>query len=186
MKKHFLKALAIVMLGASSFTLTSCDEDTLGSLINVITNLIGQQGETYTYETNGTVQWGALASTGGYKWETTGRALTATIPVTVNGQTANITIPGFSTDGVVMTDVSLYYLPMTNTGSYTTLDLGDNSTIDGSITVGNTQLAASNVYMYDIRLTSEEMMIGTLDLYFGDNLDYCVHLTNVSGSIVTE
>lgn len=186
MKKHFLKVLAIVMLGASSFTLTSCDEDTLGSLIDVITNLIGQQGETYTYETKGTVQWGALVPTGGYKWETTGRQLTATIPVTVNGQTANITIPGFSTEGVAMTDVSLYYLPMTNTGTYTTLDLGDSSTIDGSITVGSTQLAASNVYMYDIRLTSEEMMIGTLDLYFGDNLDYCVHLTNVSGSIVTE
>ena len=186
MKKHFLKVLAIVMLGASSFTLTSCDEDTLGSLINVITNLIGQQGETYTYETNGTVQWGPLASGGGYKWNGNGRQLTATIPVTVNGQTANITIPGFSTDGVAMTDVSLYYLPMTNTGTYTTLDLGDNYTIDGSITVGSTQLAASNVYMYDIRLTSEEMMIGTLDLYFGDNLDYCVHLTNVSGSIVTE
>lgn len=192
MKKYFTKMLAIMMLACTPFTFTSCTEDM--DWMSVLSELIGQflggNGTTTTYDCTGYVCNGTLANAAnnsynfGQKFQ-----MQATVPLEVSsvGQTASIVLPSLElpegNGKAVMTDITLSNLVMTaNEQNTITLDLGDNSGINGSITVGGKELKANAAY-FEVFVSDNAMNIQNMFLYFGDNNDYCVWLSNLNGNV---
>lgn len=196
MKKYFTKVLAIMMLACTPFTFVSCTEDFdwMSLLSELIPQLLGGNGTTTNYDCSGYVRSGTVVNPDTFSYNFgTQYTLSATIPVTVStaGNMASLVIPEMALpegQGTAdMTQVTLSALALTaNTQNTITIDLGDSSTIDGQITVGGVTYTASNAYLENVYVSDGRLNIGNMYLYFGDGYEYCVHLLNVAGSVVTE
>lgn len=194
MKKYFKKACVVLGIGAMSLGTTSCDEimqtlDWTQLLTEVLSNVFNG-GTTNAYQGNYTLQHLVSDGKGAYladseKLEFQGATCTATLG---RNSMVNILMPG--TDGIgdaTMTDVNVYNLEFVkneSTGQVTNkVDLGDNSSIDGTLTVGSKQYAASNLYLV-CTMTDSKLIITQADIYFGDNGEHVIRATFPNGTIV--
>lgn len=195
MKKYFTKMLAIMMLACTPLTFTSCTEDMdwTALLSGLISQFLGGNGTTNSYDCTGYVSSGRVADPNapsfyfGDKYE-----LTATIPVVTSsiGNMATITLPALQLpegEGTAdMTDIVLSNLAMTASDNAILVDLGDNSGIQGSITVGGKTYEASNAYLDAVLVSNSGLSINRIDLFFGEGMDYCVSFSNVNGTLVAQ
>lgn len=190
MKKVFRNIALCLAFSTMGLTTTSCGDDELVSAIiqELITNLIGQQGQVYQYNAKGSVQkLYKQSAEGSYVNGAAPVSFTALLPVTVSNNTASITIPAMNVDGMSMSNVTISGLGLTAVGNqYTSMLLSEGSTgVDGTVTVNGTQYPVTSLFIKDARLTSEQMSMETFQIFFGENLEYVVSLTNVTGEIVS-
>lgn len=194
MKKYFCKGIALCLLGVSSLTFTACDDsiDWATILTNLVTQFLGGKGETTTYNVAASIRTGVKfedTENYGFREATT---LQTNIQITLgrDGKTADVTIPGMQMgDGVQMSDVTLYNLDLVNGSNTSTLELrlGDKSSIDGKVvSTSGTEYVASNAYIEDVTITNGVLKMGVLDLYFGEELDYCVDVQDLKGTQVAQ
>lgn len=177
-------------IGTMGLTTTSCgDDDIISTIIQeLITNLIGQQGQVYNYNVTGSVQkLYKETAEGNYMNGAASQTFKAMIPVTVNNNTATIVIPAMTVDGITMTNVTFSGLVLTAVGQqYTSMTMSEEGVgVEGTATINGKQYPVTNLFIKDARLTSEQMSMNTFQIFFGENLEYVVSLTNVSGDIVS-
>lgn len=190
MKKIFRNIAMCLAIGTMGLTTTSCgDDDIISTIIQeLITNLIGQQGQVYNYNVTGSVQkLYKETAEGNYMNGAASQTFKAMIPVTVNNNTATIVIPAMTVDGITMTNVTFSGLVLTAVGQqYTSMTMSEEGVgVEGTATINGKQYPVTNLFIKDARLTSEQMSMNTFQIFFGENLEYVVSLTNVSGDIVS-
>lgn len=187
MKKFFKKAFVMLSIMGMGLTATSCEE-VLGNLdwTTLLTEILGNvfnNGTTNVYQGNYTLQHLVSNGKGAYELESEKLGFQGTgITVTqTRNSTINMVLPG--TDGIgeaTMTDVTVYNLEFVKdekTGTMTNaIDLGDNSSIDGKVTVGGKEYAASNLYIKAI-ITDSKLTITEASIYFGENLEHVINVT---------
>lgn len=189
MKKFFAKVAVCLAIGTMGVVTTSCGDDEIISAIiqELITNLIGQRGETYQYQVKGSVQklYKADATQQGYMNGAAAQSFTGSLPVTINNTTATVQFPAMNVDGMSMSAVTVADLALTAGTAYTSMDLGDATGAEGSVTVNGTVYPISSIFIDTANLTSEKLTIKTFQLFFGENLEYVVSFTNVTGEAVS-
>lgn len=193
MKKYFTKMLAIMMLACTPFSFTSCSEDI--DWMSVLSELMGQflggNGSTTTYDCTGYVCSGTLANAANNSYNFgKNYEMTATLPLTTSsiGSTATITMPALQLpegNGTAdMTDIVLSNLAMTAySETAISLDLGDNSGIQGSITVGGKTFEAETAYLDAVLVNDNAISAKGIYIYFGANMNYCVYFSNFNGTL---
>lgn len=186
MRKFFRKAILSVCILSMGLVNVSCDSDTITELITIlITNLVGQQGTTYTFSGSGTAQELIMQSDGQYQYgNATPAKFSGNFSVTVNNTLANMTVPGMTVNGATISAINFYNLSMTATSNNTTLDVGDSTSAEGSLTVNGTTYEVSNVYM-ETTVTNQKLTITIMSIYFGESNQYVMNLTYL-GNGVTE
>lgn len=193
MKKFFKKAFVMLGIAGMGLGTTSCDSETIEALLPVLTEIIGNvfnNGTTNVYQGTYSLQHLTTDGKGAYTLDSDKLVFNGTgITVTKTNQNmVNLVLPG--TDGIgdaTMTDVTIGNLEFVTdkSGAVTNqIDLGDNSTIDGTLTVGNKTYTASNLYI-KCTLTADKLTITEASIYFGDNAEMAINVT-FSGNIVTE
>ncbi len=189
MKKIFAKVAMCLAIGSMGLVTTSCGDDEVISAIiqELITNLIGQRGEVYNYQASGMVQKLYKASAdGGYVNGAAAAKFNALIPVTVNNNTADIVIPAMNVDGINMSQVTISGLVLTAGTACTTMSMSDEGVgVEGTATINGNVYNVTNLYIDTANLTSEKLTMKTFQIFFGDNLEYVVSLTNVTGEAVS-
>ena len=188
MKKTFTRVIMALGILCSGAVVTSCDEDTITQIINIIGNLINT-GQTYTY--TGTATSLALdGSTTAQGWM--GDYINGNKPNTYNmqvalksGNTGEITIPAY-TDGKVTVNgitISNLVLSASQDQSYTeiSLDESGNSRIDGSITYNGVTYTTANLYIANAQATSAQIVL-EMTIYFqgeedGDDYSKAINFT---------
>ncbi len=187
MKKFFKKAFVMLSIMGMGLTATSCEE-VLGNLdwTTLLTEILGNvfnNGTTNVYQGNYTLQHLVSNGKGAYELESEKLGFQGTgITVTqTRNSTINMVLPG--TDGIgeaTMTDVTVYNLEFVKdekTGTMTNaIDLGDNSSIDGKVTVDGKEYAASNLYI-KATITDSKLTITEASIYFGENLEHVINVT---------
>lgn len=187
MKKFFKKAFLMLSIMGMGLTATSCEE-VMGNLdwTTLLTEILGNvfnSGTTNVYQGNYTLQHLVSNGKGAYELESEKLGFQGTgITVTqTRNSTINMVLPG--TDGIgeaTMTDVTVYNLEFVKdekTGTMTNaIDLGDNSSIDGKVTVGGKEYAASNLYI-KATITDSKLTITEASIYFGENLEHVINVT---------
>ena len=129
MRKIFRKPILSLCILSMGLVNVSCDSETITELITIlITNLVGQQGTTYTFTGSGTAQELIMQNDGQYQYgNATPSKFNGTFSVTVNNTVANMTVPGMTVNGATMSAINFYNLSMAATSNNTTLDVGDNT-----------------------------------------------------------
>lgn len=196
MKKFFKKAFVVLGIMGMGLGTTSCDSEILqgldwGALLTELLGNVFNGGNTNAYQGKYTLQHLVSDGKGAYTLESEKLEFAGTgIIVTKNrDNSVNILLPG--TDGIgdaTMSEVSvqnLQFVTDEKSGTVTNkIDLGDNSYIDGTLTVGGKEYAASNLYI-DCTLTEGQMVIKEASVYFGNNAEQAINVT-FSGKIVEE
>lgn len=200
MKKFFKKAFMVLGIMGMGLTTTSCDSEVVKEIIKnidwsaLLSEMVGNLfngGTTNVYQGNYSLQHLVSDGKGAYTLESEKLEFAGTgVTVTKNRDNSiNIILPG--TDGIgdaTMTDVNvqnLQFVTDEKTGTVTnTVDLGENSYIDGTLTVGGKEYAASNLYIV-CTLTEGQMVIKEASIYFGNNAEQAINVT-FSGKIVEE
>lgn len=193
MKKIFKKCIVCLSILTMGLTSVSCDSDAITEILaTLITNLLTQQpGTTYTFSGQGTNQLLKADSSVNTGYVAGGKESTFKCNMTLTIATDNtctLTIPAMTIDGgASMSEVTFSNLVMTAATSSTKIDTGDSSTGLGTLTVNGQSYELSNVYMETSSgATNEKLSIATISIYFGENAEYVVNLTNYNGTAVTE
>lgn len=189
MKKAILKVVACVAIGAFGLVSTSCDEDSISTVIQIITNLVGQKGTTYQFTSSGEVQ--TLYKSGEqYLYDNERTApVNAVIPVTINNTTAQIVIPQMTVGNKVFSEITISGLDLKGSSQYTsmpndTILVGENVRADGTVTVNGETLSVSSLFIQDCHLTSKQLNLGLFQVFFGDNLNQVLSLSKVTGQAI--
>ncbi len=156
--KHAILALAILCTGGMT---TSCDSDTLMQLATAIIGNLFNTGETYTYTGQATSQsmtgsittmtWTAINKTTA---NPTGAYAFSNVPVSLQcGTTATLSLPAYEEGNVKVNAVTIYGLSLKydENQNMTNLEIGENSTIDGSMEYGGKTYEAANLYIENIK-----------------------------------
>lgn len=193
MKKFFKKAFVVLGIAGMGLTTTSCDSETLEALLPILTEVIGNvfnNGTTNVYQGTYSLQHLTSNGKGAYTQESeklTFNGTSLTVTENTRTSTVNIVLPG--TDGIgdaTMSDITvsgLEFVKDSNGGVTNQIDLGDNSTIDGTLTIGDKTYTASNLYIKST-LTAEKLVITEASIYFGDSYEQAVNVT-FTGAITT-
>lgn len=199
MKKTFKYVMVALAMLSAGTVITSCEGE--DNFLSQIINLLFNTGETYTYQGKATSQILQGSTVEGQGWrgkyinETnsnpTGISTISSMQVSLEcGQTAKLTLPAY-TDGKGQTStITIYNLAMTasNDQTYTNLSIGDNSTIDGTITVDGQTYTAANLYIENATATSGQFAFtGTIYFANADNTDYAIaiNFTYAGASVAT-
>lgn len=179
-----IKTSVLVLLTAfMPLTFTSCGENTdwreIASII--LNNLLGQQGVTYNFTGKGTMQ--VLQNTGGangFVNATERLAFQGTLPLTVNNSAATLQIPSMTLGNYQMSNITFSNLVLRavtngNVTEYTSVEVGDNTTADGSITVNGTSYPVTNLYM-ETKATNTTLTITIMSIYFGQDNEFAVNV----------
>lgn len=189
MKKFFTRVLPIFVASLFGFVSTSCSEEEIAAILNLITNLTGQNGESYDYQCNGKIQ-PCIINGEQYMPMGSGTPLSysGTITVKATQSTATLTVPAVNVDGVTIGQVTISGLTLTAVGeSYTSLSVPDQGvSAEGSITVDGKTYEISNLYLEDAKLTSQELAITNLQLFFGEGEEYLINMTNLTGATAAQ
>lgn len=195
MKKFFKKAFVVLGIMGMGLGTTSCDSEILqgldwGALLTELLGNVFNGGNTNAYQGKYTLQHLVSDGKGAYmpdseKLEFDGTTCTATLG---RNNAVNLLLPG--TDGIgdaTMSDVNVYNLEFVQdekSGSVTNkVDLGNNSSIDGKVTVNGKEYVASNLYL-DCTMTDSKLIIKQADIYFGENDEHVIRVTFLNGTIV--
>ena len=192
MKKTFKYAAIALAFLCTGSVMTSCDGD--DNILTQIINLIFNTGETYTYQGTATSLSldGSTTSegwTGNYinSNQPTSRTLQVSLKA---GNTAELTIPAYTDGKVTVNTITIYNLAMTasSDNSYTVLSIGDNSTIDGTITYNGVTYTAANLYIAKSQVTSGAISLD-LTMYFQgsgeDDYSKAINFTYTGAAITT-
>lgn len=194
MRKIFRKAILSLCILSMGLVNVSCDSETITELITIlITNLVGQQGTTYTFTGSGTAQELIMQSDGQYQYgNATPSKFNGTFSVTVNNTVANMTVPGMTVNGATMSAINFYNLSMAATSNNTTLDVGDNTSAEGSLTVNGTTYNVTSVYIEtekeELRttVTNQKLNIPIMSIYFGNKGEFAMNLTFAGNGVTQE
>lgn len=193
MKKIFKKAIVCLGILSMGLTSTSCDSETITQIIGaLITNLLTQQpGTTYTFSGKGTNQLliASKDSNTGYIAGGKESSFTGNVALTIaKNNTCTLTLPAMAIDGgAKMSEVTFSNLSMIAGNENTKIDTNENSTGLGTLTVGNQTYELSNVYLEtSAGATNQKLNLATISIYFGENYEYVVNLTNYVGNVVTQ
>ena len=168
MKKAFTKVLIALTILCTGTISTSCDSETIGQLLPLITSLLNT-GETYLYTGQGNSQsltgsyaqgrWTALNSSP-YNYSTMQVQL-------VCKETGTLTIQAFNEGDVAVSEITLSELSLTpnDDETYTILDLTENSCISGDMTVNGVTYTACSIYPETLAATPEEIAL-KMTVYF--------------------
>ena len=197
MKKTFkCVMIALAMLSAGT-VITSCESD--DNFLSQIINMLFNTGETYTYQGTATSQILQGSTTEDQGWRgnyinatnnnPTGISTISSMQTSLEcGQTAKLTIPAYTDGKATTSTITIYNLVMTAStdNSYTNLSIGDNSTIDGTITVDRQTYTAANLYIEKATATSGQLAFtGTIYFANADNTDYAIAINfSYAGSSV--
>ena len=187
MRKIFRKAILSLCILSMGLVNVSCDSETITELITIlITNLVGQQGTTYTFTGSGTAQELIMQSDGQYQYgNATPSKFNGTFSVTVNNTVANMTVPGMTVNGATMSAINFNDLSMAATSNNTTLDVGESTSAEGSLTVNGTTYDVSSVYM-KTTVTSQKLTISEMSIYFGEKGEFAMNLTFAGNGVTQE
>ena len=195
MKKFFKKAFIFIALGAMSLTTTSCDSDTVQEIVSMlITNLTNLNGQTYQYQCQGKAEVLTMNAAGEYNTSGVSQ-FNGVFSVRYSGATANVTVPAMKIGNVDMSLVTISGLALTAQNNYTSISVPDTGVNgEGSITVDGKTYQLSNIFVeegthtnqIEATATSQNLSFKTFQLFFGDNYEYVVSLTTVSGEALTQ
>ena len=194
MKKFFKKAFVVLGIAGMGLTTTSCDEVLnldWGSLLSDIMNNVFTSSKTHAYQGSYTLQH--LTSDGKGYYKAQSEVLTfsgATIEASKTGDySISLVLPG--TDGIgdaTMSNITisgLEFVKDEENGQVTTkIDLGENSYIDGTLTIDGKTIEASNLFI-DATITADKLVIGQASIYFGENAEEAINVT-FNGNVVAE
>lgn len=150
MKKIFRKVAIVAIALTASVSFTSCDSETLTTILGTVIQYILNPGTSYDFK--GTLKSEPLvASEGGFTWLNSNK-ITSSSNVTVRytagtNSTATLTIPGFTDGKMTVGDITIKGLAVTESSSAqkTTFAIGDNSTIVASVTVNGVKYDENNI-----------------------------------------
>lgn len=138
----YMKKIALAMvLGISCMGMVSCSgDDENGGILDTIINLIGglfNQGETYTYniEVSQAKIWTNLTNKDSINWSDTTTFTGQTVQLVANNNQATLTLPDYKWQSAEIKGLTLYNLDITANGDFTTLSIGENTSIDGTFTI---------------------------------------------------
>lgn len=185
MKKFFTKVMVALCLMGGSMSFSSCDSDVVSEIVGallpeLIGDIWGGSGQTNNYVGNFSEQ--LLVKNGeGYAAATETEAYEGTtLAASVNKKNqVSLTIPGHTnaSETFTISDITISNLDLDESGS---LEVGDNSSISGSIKVGSKTYEASDAYI-KCTITSSNLTVSTISIYFGDD-EYALNVT-FSGAI---
>lgn len=200
MKKFFKKAFVVLGIMGMGLGTASCGaEEIIGAIVEnggltilqqLLGNIFNKGGQPNTYQ--GTYSLQHLVSDGKDGYTASSEKLTfdnTMCQATLGANNAvKITLPG--TDGIgeaEMTQIDIYNLQFAkaeNGNELTSVvELSDNSSIDGSLKIGDKTYAASNLYL-KCNITESSFVISEASIYFGENEDQVINVT-FNGTIYT-
>ena len=193
MKKFFKKAFMVLGIMGMGMGTTSCDNEVVNEIIKNIdwSALLGEMvgnlfngGTTNVYQGKYTLQHLVSDGKGAYTLESEKLEFAGTgITVTKNRDNSiNIVFPG--TDGIgdaamseAVTVQNLQFVTDEKTGTVTNkVDLGDNSYIDGTLTINGVAYPASNLYI-NCTLTESQLVVTEASIYFGEKAEHAINVT---------
>lgn len=189
MKKFFQKIFLFIALGGMSFTMTSCDEESISQIVQILIETLA--GQTINYDCKGYVQklYKKDGATG-YSTDNDKVTFQGVISVKYGQNQATMTVPNFAIEDIEMSTITISGLALVSDGSSKVKiqvpDAGVSA--DGNIIVSGVQYPISNIYVdgskeeFEGTATQNTLSFTTLDLYFGDNEQYVVQLTNINGT----
>ena len=180
--------LVLAMLTTGLVT-TSCDSETLQQIIGMLFNT----GQTYTYSGSATSQ----SLTGSYnsgEWHYVNQnhdtQLTNMTVQLQSSTTGTLTLAPYTDGAVTVQQITIYNLAMTAAAdqSYTSLSIGENSTIDGTIQYNGVTYTAANLYIEKAQATSGNISL-KMTLYFQaantDDYQMAINLTYTGAAVTT-
>ena len=181
--KKFLKRISMVLLmGTIGMSFTSCDSDTLSILSSIIGGIFNQ-GETYTYQ--GGSKATAMFFVGDEERqnstpETDFSSQTVQIVArqAQNGNVADLTLPDFTWQQVLVSGLKLYNLDLTTANNVSTLAINaENSSIDGTFIYGGKTYTACYAEIAKVQVTQTSILIDMV-AQFDDENENCKHSIN--------
>ena len=189
MKKVFKSAMLVLAMLTTGLVTTSCDSETLQQIIGMLFNT----GQTYTYSGSATSQ----SLTGSYnsgEWHYVNQnhdtQLTNMTVQLQSSTTGTLTLAPYTDGAVTVQQITIYNLAMTAAAdqSYTSLSIGENSTIDGTIQYNGVTYTAANLYIEKAQATSGNISL-KMTLYFqtANTEDYqmAINLTYTGAAVTT-
>lgn len=166
----------------ASIPFNACDKDgtilftqyLYVSQISAPSYLIGRQ-ESFTY--TGSCRPLIKALEGGkYDKTISSDDIQADFTLGVADSIASLRIPSFVTKGASLSQIQLNQLILSdNEEKTTTIALGPESTLEGTLTVDGTIWQASEAYM-EFTADAWEMNIAQLEIFFGENKEYVLSI----------
>lgn len=203
MKKFFHKVAIVLVAMTASLSFTSCDSDTLTTILGTVIQYILDPGTSYDYK--GTLKSGPLKATGdGFNWINSNETSTfsnVTVRYTAGtNSSATLEIPGFTDGKMAVGDITVKGLAITENSSAkkTTFGIGDNSTIVASVTVDGVKYdenSISSVYIsslddkvYTSTFVTSENLSTFISIVFANSEGENVYALNIdySGSIIAQ
>ena len=166
----------------ASIPFNACDKDgnilftqyLYVSQISAPSHLIGRQ-ESFVY--SGLSQSLIKALEGGkYDKTVSSDDIQADFTLSVDDSLSTIRIPSFAMKGATLSPIRLTQLVLAeNEDKTTTLTLGPETTLEGSLTIDGTTWQASDAYM-EITANAWEFNIALLEIFFGENKEYVLSI----------
>ena len=184
MKKFFKHTALLLAILSTGTIVTSCNEDTLTYVFNIISNFINT-GQNYIYTGSASSQtlqgqegsMTASAWRGDYVNKTddnpTGAYNFSGMKVTLTtGNTAQIVIPAYQEGNVSLTDITISDLSLTSSADQktATIDLTESSMIDGTLTYNNVNYPAGNLYIEKAVVTETQLEL-SLTIFFAGSTE---------------
>lgn len=163
--KYMKKIALALVIGCSCMGLASCSEDGIGGLIDIITSLFGK-GESYTYnlETSKGKIYIGVNDEGKFENCTPDTTLFRGHQVTMtvdNNNLATLTFPDYNWQQIQITNLVMRGLTISTVDDISYLEIGDNSTIDGTFTFtdeeGNVSTYTADAADFTIAVTQKDI-----------------------------
>ncbi len=185
MRKYIIRICLCLAVLLTGVTLSSCDEN--NTWLNFIKNLIGTN-TTYVYSGNATYQCLSEPNSDGAYTKTLAEFSAQNVQVQLTTSSANetlatVVLPAASTNGLSISAITISNLTMQSTTSSTTLTVGDNAYIDGTLSYNGKSVEASNLYITEASATSGVITL-KLTVYFGE-MSEAVNFT-YSGKVISQ
>ncbi len=194
MKKLFKSALLVLAMLGTGLVTTSCNSETLQQIIDTVIGNLFNTGQTYTYTGTATSQsLNGKYSTSEWRYinENKNTQLTNMTVQLKSSTTGTLTLSPYTDGAVTVNQISIYNLTMTTAAdqSYTSMSIGENSSIDGNIVYNGITYTAANLYIEKAQATSGSITLN-MTLYFQgteeDDYSKAINFTYTGTAITTE
>ena len=191
MKKFFKRISLVLLMGTLGMSVTSCDSD----VVTLISQLIGgifNQGETYTYQGNSKAT--AMIYVGDPENQNSTKETdftNQTVQIVArqgqNGNVADLTLPDFTWEQVLVSGLKLYNLDLTTANNISTLAINtENSSIDGTFSYGGKTYTACYAEIAKVQVTQTAIYIEMKAQFADENNNYMQIEFKFQGSANTQ
>lgn len=181
MKKLFTKVAIFVAALAFPFTLVSCDNEELMTILGqVLEQMLAGQGTKYNFTGTATNAFVLTSNDGGENYvyldekNINGTINNVKIPVTLGNNAASMEFPSVTVNGITFPATKVANLLAAADGDYINIGVGDNTTADGTLTTpAGGSYPIYNIYFEDVKFTTNQttgvstLTAGTIQLYYG-------------------